>query len=119
LISNDLSNNKSRFNKFNIKETSDDIIDQLNGEIFLYPGTYDYQIWETPVKSLDISLANKIIEIGLCKVEGYIPNYSPIYTGNDSSVNFVYNEYEIVRWILATNYWEDNNYWIDTETWND
>lgn len=68
LLQNDISSNKNRWNQFVI--TENDIEDINNSIITLKSGSYDYFVWQSSVSTLDVSLADSIIESGKIVVIG-------------------------------------------------
>jgi len=66
-ISEDLSNNKQRYNLFNITEGVDDV---MNGSVVLGDtGFYKYKIYESETETLEVEGLN-VVEIGKVKLIG-------------------------------------------------
>jgi hypothetical protein len=88
-IAQDVSVWPSRYNKFEIEETSSE--DVLNGKIELVEGFYKYTIYEqASATNLDPDLATGIVEVGKVQVIGST-TVDNEYT-NTNNINYVYNE---------------------------
>lgn len=89
MTANDFSSNTNRYNVFTFSEGSSD---DLNGGFTLGEGTYDYKVWQSSTQSVVATQSNSIVlEVGLLEVSD-LSNvaYSPRYTEEDNSDDFVY-----------------------------
>lgn len=67
-LNNDISPNKTRYNLFEIEETTNENLN--NQKIELEETTYDYFIYETISATLSLDYAGDIVESGKVKVIG-------------------------------------------------